>query len=173
MLRSKFIFREEALAALKESITMAQAVNDNTCLQHALTWMYKLNLPNKKVLIEHSVSKSVDMNLTYITSLGIQNYTQYAGLSGGDPKQIFENMTKSDVLNCQLSYRDLMANSYEQKAALWLLFGKSEMSSLWSQLLLYLNTDNLTLGRPYLGEGVCQAMCNVANTLLLEGKCLR
>lgn len=63
-----------------------------------------------------------------------------------------------------------MSNSYAQKAALWNLYGKTEMASLWSQLLLNLNTDNLTLGRPYIGEGICLAMCNLANIFLLEGK---
>lgn len=69
---------------------MAQEANDNVCLQHALTWMYKLTNTNKELLIEHSVLKSMDLNLMYIASLGIQSYTQYAGLSGGNPKQIFE-----------------------------------------------------------------------------------
>lgn len=79
------------MAALKEAIMTAQSANDNVCLQHALTWMYKLTKPtNKKTLIEHSVIKSMEMNLTYVTSLGIQSYTQHAGLSGGNPKQIFE-----------------------------------------------------------------------------------
>lgn len=79
------------MAALKESIMMAQAANDNVCLQHALTWMYKLaNQQDKKLLMEHSVTKSMELSLTYISSLGIEAYTQYAGLSGGNPKQIFE-----------------------------------------------------------------------------------
>lgn len=86
-----------------------------------------------------------------------------------DITKLFQTMTKSDVLNCQHTYRDLMSNSYSQKSNLWLLYGKTEMSSLWSQLLLHLNTDNLTLGTGYNGEGTCQAICNIANNLLMEG----
>ena len=76
---------------------------------------------------------------------------------------------KSDVLNCQHSMIDLMTNSYAQKAALWSLYGKSEMSILSSQLLLHLNTSNPTQGvQSYNGEGTCQALCNVVNILTEE-----
>jgi len=61
---------------------------------------------------------------------------------------------------------ELMTSSYAQKAALWCLYGKTEMSSLCSQLLLHLNTANPTQGvQSYNGEGTCQAICNVANVL--------
>lgn len=44
------------------------------------------------------------------------------------------------------------------------------MSSLWSQLHLYLNTENFTAGKSYCDEGYCQAICNIANLLLLQGE---
>lgn len=69
---------------------MAQATNDNICLQHALTWLCKLTYRNKKTLLEHSITKGMELNLTYLSSLGIQSYTENATLSGGNPKQIFE-----------------------------------------------------------------------------------
>lgn len=78
-------------------------------------------------------------------------------------------MIKSDIMNCQNMYRDLMSNSYSLKASLWSLYGKTQMSSLWSQLLLHLNSDNVTSGKLYNGEGSCQALCHIANNLLLEG----
>jgi hypothetical protein len=82
-------------------------------------------------------------------------------------------LMKSDVLNCQHSMIELMTNSYAQKAALWCLCGKTEMSSLSSQLLLHLNTANPTQGvQSYNGEGTCQAVCNVAN-ILMEQVCWR
>ena len=80
---------------------------------------------------------------------------------------LLQLLMKSDVLNCQHSMIDLMTNSYTQKAALWCLYGKTEMSSLSSQLLLHLNTSNPTQGvQSYNGEGTCQAICNVANILM-------
>lgn len=62
-----------------------------------------------------------------------------------------------------------MSNSYGQKAALWFTYGKMEMSILWSQMLLNLNTENLSLGISYNGEALCQAICNIANQFLFQG----
>jgi anaphase-promoting complex subunit 5 len=162
-------FREEALASLKEAIKISQAANDNVCLQHALCWLYRLTPINKDKLIEHSVSKSCELNLSYTTSLGIQTFVQYACLMSGYPQQVFETLTKGDLINCQNNLRDLISNSYAVKAALWLQYGKTEMSSLWSQLLFYLNIDNSTDTKAVYCEGFCLAICNVANHLLIQG----
>jgi hypothetical protein len=86
---------------------------------------------------------------------------------------LLQLLMKSDVLNCQHSMIDLMTNSYAQKAALWCLYGKTDMWSLSSQLLLHLNTSNPTQGiQSYNGEGTCQAICNVANTLMEQVCCV-
>ncbi|KAK4872855.1 hypothetical protein RN001_014884 [Aquatica leii] len=165
-----FHHKEEALAALKEAIMLAQQANDNVCLQHALSWLYCLTPLNKDKLLEHSILKSIDLNLPYIISLGIQSFVQYAGISGGRPKYIFETITKSDIGNCQHAYSDLTCSSYAQKSGMWLFYGKSEMSSLWSQLLLHLNTDTNPLGITYFGESLCQSICNVAMHLLNQAE---
>lgn len=70
---------------------MSQKVNDNICLQHALSWLVRLSTVNKDKLIVHCVSKSIELNLTYTTSLGIQTMGQcgyYAMI--GMPLAIFE-----------------------------------------------------------------------------------
>ncbi|PSN35870.1 Anaphase-promoting complex subunit 5 [Blattella germanica] len=171
ILLAKFNHKKEALYALKEAIMMAHEANDNVCLQHALAWLYKLGDDNKEILMERSISKSSDLSLSYLTSLGIQSFAQFAGVTGGKPALVYDLSMKSDVLNCQHSMIDLMTNSYAQKAALWSLYGKSEMSMLSSQLLLHLNTSNPTQGvQSFNGEGTCQALCNVANTLTEEGE---
>lgn len=171
VLHAQFGHKKEALCALKEAIMTAHKANDNVCLQHALAWLYKLSDENKEILIERSISKSSDLNLSYLTSLGIQSFAQYAGVTGGKPALVFDLLMKSDVLNCQHSMIDVMTNSYAQKAALWCLCGKTEMSFLSSQLLLHLNTANPTQGvQSYNGEGTCQAICNVANILMEQGE---
>jgi hypothetical protein len=110
-------FREEALCALKEAIMTAHKANDNVCLQYALAWLHKLSDENKvrpahilivknvtklsmyvmhktfslqEILIERSISKSSDLNLSYLTSLGIQSFAQYAGVTGGKPALVFD-----------------------------------------------------------------------------------
>ncbi|XP_067002288.2 anaphase-promoting complex subunit 5 isoform X2 [Anabrus simplex] len=171
MLFAQFSHRQEALSALKEAIMLAHDMNDCVCLQYALAWLYKLTYDNKEGLIERSITKSSDLNLSYLTSLAIQSYAQYAGSSGGKPSLVFDLLMKSDVLNCQHSMIDLLSNSYAQKAALWCLYGKTEMASLSSQLLLHLNTSNPTQGLvAYNGEAICVAICNVVNILAEQGE---
>lgn len=85
---------------------------------------------------------------------------------------LLQLLVKSDALNCQQSMIELITNSYAQKAALWCLYGKTEMSCLSSQLLLRLNTANPTQGiHSYNAEGTCQAICNVAD-ILMDQVCL-
>lgn len=64
---------------------------------------------------------------------------------------------KSDVLNCQQLLTELPANSYGLKAALWSLYGQSNLAALYSQQLLRL--------RGSLQPPVCLALCNVARFL--------
>lgn len=156
--------------SLREAIRISQEANDNVCLQHALSWLYCLTLTNTDKLIEHSILKSLELNLFYIMSVGMVCFVQYAGISSGHPKQIFETMTKGDIINCQHNHWDLIGNSYMERAALWLLYGKTEMSCLWSQLYLYLNTDTSGLSKTCYGEAFCHSICNIANHLLVQGE---
>lgn len=66
---------------------------------------------------------------------------------------------RSDVLNCQHMLSELAANSYCLKAALWTLYGQSNMASLCSQHLLHLDSTHVP---------VCLAMCNVSRTLAAQ-----
>ncbi|KAJ9592635.1 hypothetical protein L9F63_015690, partial [Diploptera punctata] len=90
ILNAKFDHKKIALCALKEAIMMAHEANDNTCLQYALAWLYKLSDENKEILIERSISKSSDLSLSYLTSLGIQSFAQFAGVTGGKPSLVYD-----------------------------------------------------------------------------------
>lgn len=149
---------------------MSQATDDNVCLQHALCWLYRVAPFNQDKLIERSVAKSHDLHLTYTTCIGIQSFAQYATLISGHPYLIFDTITKGDVINCQPNLRDIISNSYAVRSALWQFFGKSEMSMLWSQLLLYLNIKTSNDNKDFYGEPFCLALCNIANNLLLQGR---
>ncbi|XP_049828082.1 anaphase-promoting complex subunit 5 isoform X1 [Schistocerca gregaria] len=171
ILYAHFGYRKEALSALKEAIMLAQEANDNICLQHALAWLYNLSDENKDILIARSIAKSSDLSLSYLTSLGIQSFAQYAAVTAGKPSLVFELLMKSDVLNYQHSIIDLIANSYAQKAGLWCLYGKTEMTLISSQLLLHLNMSHPAQGvQSYSGEGTCLAVCNVINFLTEQGE---
>ncbi|XP_056636653.1 anaphase-promoting complex subunit 5 [Diorhabda sublineata] len=170
ILQYHFGHTEEALASLKEAIQVSQEANDNICLQHALSWLYRLTNVNEDKLIIHCILKSSELSLSYTASLGLQTFGQYGCLHTGKTYAIFETLAKSDMINCQHNYKDLISNNYSMKSSLWQLYGKTEMSSLWSQLLLYQNMDSLSPGKAFYGEGYCLAVCNIANHLLVEGE---
>ncbi|RZF48027.1 hypothetical protein LSTR_LSTR002093 [Laodelphax striatellus] len=171
ILHAQFNQKEAALDALKEAITLSHEEKDNICLQHAQAWLYNLTEENKGILLERSICKSGELNLNYLASLGFQFLSQYSATRGGRPAQVFEAIMRSDLLNCQLSMPDMFGKSLSQKAALWALYGKSEMASLTSQLLLHLNhCDTLTSSTLHNADGTCQAICNVANFLIELGE---
>ncbi|XP_054275089.1 anaphase-promoting complex subunit 5-like isoform X1 [Macrosteles quadrilineatus] len=171
ILHAQFGHKSEALAALKEAIWLSHEVNDNVCLQHAQAWLYKLTEDNKEILMERSISKCSDLSLNYLTSLGLQSFAQFAGTTGGKPALVFEVLMRSDVLNCQFSMMDLVAHSMAHKAALWTLYGKADMASLSSQLLLHLDSVDAIQGlNSYNGEATCQAICGMALRLTELGE---
>lgn len=171
VLYARFGHKEEAFAALSEAIMLAQEVNDNICLQHALTWLYRLSSDNTEILIERSVSKSGELNLWYLSSLGVQALAQKKSVSSDNPAHIFDLEMKSDILNCQHSMTELMGSAYAQRAALWTYYGNNCMASLVSQLLLHLNTSDPIRGGVYhIGEGTCLAIRNLAQSFALEGQ---
>lgn len=162
-LHYRFGHRDESLAALHEAIRMAQETNDHECLQHALSWLHRLEEPGTSFtanLMARSVWKSEELNLPNITSLGVQSLARNNAFHTAKPASVFEFLLKSDLLNCQHSQSHFMCVSYAQKAALWEMYGKRESSSMCSLLVLNLNTsDN---GIFHNGESVCIALCNVA-----------
>ncbi|XP_039286737.1 anaphase-promoting complex subunit 5 isoform X2 [Nilaparvata lugens] len=171
ILHAQFNQKEAALDALKEAISLSHEEKDNICLQHAQAWLYNLTEENKSILLERSICKSGELNLNYLASLGFQFLSQLSASRGGRPAQVFEAIMRSDLLNCQLSMPDMFGKSLSLKAALWALYGKSEMASLASQLLLHLShCDAVTSSTLHNADGTCQAICNVANFLIELGE---
>lgn len=171
ILHAKFGHKDEALAALKEAIRTAQEASDNTCLQHALSWLYHLTPQNHTNLIERSISKAGELNLWYLSSIGVQALAQSKALSGLEPAEVFEMTMKSDILNCHHSISELLGPAYAQKASLWYLYGNSSLADLCSQILLYMNTMDPSKGRVYhIGEGTCLALRNLAWNMCLKGQ---
>jgi hypothetical protein len=54
--------------------------------------------------MERSISKSSDLSLSYLTSLGIQSFAQYAGITGGKPALVFDVSTPSYCLSVSARY---------------------------------------------------------------------
>ena len=105
---------------------MAQESNDHVCLQHALSWLQRLGVQGTSgtaCLLDRLVTKAGELNLPYLTSLGVQSFARHNAIYTAQPSGVFEYLVKSDIVNCQHSLSELMCVSYAQKAALWSMYG--------------------------------------------------
>ncbi|GAB6021976.1 hypothetical protein CHUAL_006136 [Chamberlinius hualienensis] len=169
-LLSRFGFGQESLLALNEAMTMAREAGDHSCLQHALSWLYRLETERKELLLERSIAKAGELSLPYLTSLGILMYSQLKAKTVL-PAQVFEFLRKCDILNCQHSILDLTTQSFAQRAGLWNMYGKRKLVALSTQLLLHLNATDPSCSGTYLcGESLCLAFCHMAQAFADEGK---
>lgn len=159
ILHTMFEQTEEALQCLKECIMMAQESGDRVCLQLAQLWLCLLDKKNFQ-LSEKNIANKTEKTLVRSVSLNIQSLVKVAALSGYLPSKLFDVLVKSDMLNCQHSIVHLISNCIAERAALWTLYGKHEMASLCSQLLLSSNLK--VMAKTYNGEGLCQTLCNLA-----------
>lgn len=166
ILHTMFDHNAEALKCLKECIMIAQENGDRVCLQLAQLWLCLLDKSNFQ-LSEKNIANKTEMSLVRSVSLNIQSLVKVAAISGYLPSKLFDVLIKSDILNCQHSMVNLISNCVAERSALWTLYGKNEMASLSSQLLL--NSNLKTMERIHNGEGLCQALCNVAMWSALQG----
>ncbi|KAL8617636.1 hypothetical protein ACOMHN_038028 [Nucella lapillus] len=162
-LHFNFGHQREAKAALLEAIRMAQESNDHVCLQHALSWLNLLSdqegcTPGSQ--IERSVGKSHDLNLSYLTSLGVQSLARHNAFATATPSSVFEYLMKSNVINCQNSLYGMMSISGAQRAGLWSYYGNRECAAMCAQLVLCLDTEDK--GVFYNGESTCVSLCLLA-----------
>uniref|UniRef100_A0A0A9Y630 Anaphase-promoting complex subunit 5 n=4 Tax=Lygus hesperus TaxID=30085 RepID=A0A0A9Y630_LYGHE len=139
ILQAHFNKKNEALCALTEAITLAHEANDNVCLQHAQAWLYKLQAADRDILIQRSISKCEELNLNYLSSFGLQTLAEYAAKKGDPPSQVFEMLSRSDVINMQYSQMDLLLTSLGMFVALWSMYGRSDLAALAAQQLLHLD----------------------------------
>lgn len=171
IMHAQFNHNKEALASLRECVMLAQECGDRICLQLAQSWLCLLD-KNYVQLCEKTVASQTELSLVHSVSLGVQFIVNVAAVSGFLPSKLFGLLMKSEVINFQYSLMDLMANCIAQKAAVWTLYGKNEIASLCSQLLLHVvrthsKRENDSMEN---GEGVCHSLCCVALWLSLQGK---
>eukprot|EP00092_Neocalanus_flemingeri_P029626 GFUD01032172.1.p1 GENE.GFUD01032172.1~~GFUD01032172.1.p1 ORF type:complete len:768 (-),score=319.74 GFUD01032172.1:114-2417(-) len=168
---SRLNHKEEAMSAIREAITMAQEASDHTCLQHVLSLLYRtVDSQEKQRLMERCIGKCGELSLSYLSSLGIQAFSQHTAATGSKPGVVLELLTRSDVLNCQHSIAELQAMSFMCKAGAWTQYGRPGLACTLAQLLLQLNTaDPARAGNNYSGEPTAIALCNVAIRLEARG----
>lgn len=171
IMHAQFGNNKEALASLKECIMLAQEVGDQVCLQLAQSWLCLLDKSNIQ-LCERTIANQTDLTIIHSVSLGMQFVVNVAAISGFLPSKIFELLMKSEVINFQHTLMDLITNCIAQKAAVWTMYGKNEMASLCSQLLLqavrtHAKRENDSMENC---EAVCHSLCCIALWLAVQGE---
>ncbi|CAL1536811.1 unnamed protein product [Lymnaea stagnalis] len=160
-LQFRFGNKEECRAALQEAIRMAQESNDQICLQHALVWLNLLGETHSGVTqLERSIKKTIDLSLPNLTVLGLNWISKGLGTRAELPARVIDYFTQSTLINCMHSNYGMMSSGCIQRSAMWHYYGKRELCSLDSQIVLNLNTS--VNGVYFNGEAVCIALCNLA-----------
>lgn len=167
ILHTMFEHNDEALSCLNECIMIAQETGDRVCLQLAQLWLCLLDKKNFQ-LSEKNIANKTEKTLVRSVSLNIQSLVKVAALSGYLPSKLFDVLIKSDILNCQHSIMNLIANCIAERAALWTFYGKHEMASLCSQQLL--NSNLKVMDKSHNGEGLCLSLCTVSLWFSKQGE---
>lgn len=159
----------EALAAVRESITIAQEARDHVCLQHALSWISRYS-SNSMALLERCVAKCEHLGLPYLASLAMLGLCAFVEEFGQRPGHVLDLLTRSSVLNCKNDLTELQAGAFVTRASVWTSFGRPRLAVTVSQLLLQLNTaERGHEGQFYQGEPLVMALANLALHLDAEG----
>lgn len=173
-LHCQFGHREEALAALKEAIQIAQETNDHVCLEHCLGWLYRLEMDGSsqaKLLLDRFVARAAELKIPYLTSLGMLNHCQYDAMAGVPPPKVLQNLTQINIINSQKALGDLNSAAHVQQAAIWQIYGKNCIASIFTQFALHQNasasSDLMTsVSRGAAGiqsaEATCLSLCSLA-----------
>ncbi|CAD7011359.1 anaphase-promoting complex subunit 5 [Ceratitis capitata] len=168
VLHAAFNHRREALNALKECIMLAQECGDKRCLDLANSWYCLLN-SNKIDPFEKSLPDIQDPGLVQSLSLAIQYVVKFGAQCGYLPLDLFELLLKSDELNNKNSIIEHASDSLALRSALWCLYGRHEISSLYSQLLLQLK-KTWAFGDIGNSESVSKVLASLSLWLNVQGE---
>ncbi|XP_036334196.1 anaphase-promoting complex subunit 5 isoform X1 [Rhagoletis pomonella] len=168
VLHACFNHRREALNALKECIMLAQECGDKRCLDLANSWYCLLN-SNKIDPFEKSLPDIQDPGLVQSLSLAIQYVVKFGAQCGYLPLDLFELLLKSDELNNKNSILEHASNSLALRSALWCLYGRHEISSLYAQLLLQLK-KTWAFGDIGNSESVSKVLASLSLWLNVQGE---
>ncbi|XP_013181286.1 PREDICTED: anaphase-promoting complex subunit 5 isoform X1 [Papilio xuthus] len=124
-----------AMEGVQEALCAAQEAADTACLAHAAAWGALAGGRARRAALLARVPRA-----PRIAAAAAQLMAQHAAVNAAKPAEVFHIITKGDSINYHHSMTDLMMASLANTAALWSLYGKTEMASISCQLLLNLNT---------------------------------
>ncbi|KAL4704067.1 hypothetical protein ACJJTC_001989 [Scirpophaga incertulas] len=131
-MHTQFGHKVVAMEAVKEALGAAQEAADGACLAQAAAWgAVAGGRTRRAALLGRPPPAAPAAHLV----------GQHAAANGARPADVFQLITKVDTSNYIHSMTDLTMASLANQAALWSMYGKTEMASVCCQLLLNLNTS--------------------------------
>jgi anaphase-promoting complex subunit 5 len=161
-LEYRFNNKENSMFALKEAITSAHQEVDNTCLQHCLSWLYKMDINGdmvrKKQIIKSACAKAINNELYGLAVYNLHFFAR-SNIGKHKPQSILNLLNKTDIVNLKINSKiEFTLLSQCHKAALWNLYGHRKLCSLHSQMLLNLLPKSVKLNT----ESQCISICYLA-----------
>ncbi|XP_075161806.1 anaphase promoting complex subunit 5 ida [Haematobia irritans] len=160
VLHASFNHKREALNALKECIMLAQECGDKRCLDLANSWYCLLNSssigPFHKSLPDiqdPGFIQSLSQALAFVVTFGAK--------CGCLPLDLFELLQRSDNLNNKHILLEHISDTLALRSTLWVLYGRYEMSALYSQLLMNLK-KTWAFGDVSNSESVSKVLANLS-----------
>ncbi|CAB3231136.1 unnamed protein product [Arctia plantaginis] len=162
-MHTHFGHKSVAMEAVREALARAQEAVDYSCLMGAAAWgalaggrARRAALLNRSPRVPappaaiaaapaptaHNThtSPSTTPSCPRHTAAAAQLLAQHIAVNGAKPSYIFQVIMRGDSINYLHSMTDLTMAGLANTAALWALYGKTEMASVACQLLLDLNT---------------------------------
>ncbi|CAG5021635.1 unnamed protein product [Parnassius apollo] len=124
-----------AMEGVQEALGAAQEAADAACLAHAAAWGALAGGRARRAALLARVPRA-----PRVAAAAAQLMAQHAAVNAAKPAEVFQIITKGDSINYLHSMTDLTMAGLANTAALWSLYGKTEMASISCQLLLNLNT---------------------------------
>ncbi|KAJ2953567.1 hypothetical protein O0L34_g1169 [Tuta absoluta] len=134
-MHTQFGHKSVAMEGVREALATAQEAADSACLAHAAAWGALAGGRARRAAL-----LSREPRAPRPAAGAAQLMAQHAAVNGTKPAEVFQIITKGDSINYLHSMTDLTMASLANTAALWSLYGKTEMASVSCQLLLNLNT---------------------------------
>ncbi|XP_072936844.1 anaphase-promoting complex subunit 5 [Epargyreus clarus] len=142
-MHTKFGHKAVAMESVREAVGAAQEAGDGACLAAAGAWGALAGGRARRAALLARAPRPPRH-----AAAAAQLMAQHAAVNAAKPAHIFQIINKGASINYLHSMTDLTMVGLANTAALWALYGKTEMASVSSQLLLNLNSKcNVGTGR--------------------------
>ncbi|CAH4003314.1 anaphase-promoting complex subunit 5 isoform X1 [Pieris brassicae] len=131
----QFDHKPLAMEGVREALAKAQEAGDSACMSHAAAWGALAGGRARRAALLSRMPRA-----PRAAAAAAQFMALHAALNSVKPCEVFQIISKGDSLNYMHSLTDLTMAALANTAALWGLYGKTEMASINCQLLLNLNT---------------------------------